>query len=286
MYLVKYDSNGNEIWARNAGSSYDNGTCTLAVKTDLNNNIYAAGYFSNIVSFGDAILSASGGSQQFLVKYDTNGNVLWAKTANSGSGYNAIHSMDIDGNNNLYTAGTFGNAQLNFGNGVQLTNAVVPDGAVFVVKYTPGGDAVWARKAASLNINNTLNLVCKSQNELYICGTFNNPTMTFGNQTVTKSENNYDLYLAKLYYEPLSTTDWNANKVQVYPNPAKDQLFINQPEAYTTYILYNVFGAKITSGMIRSETGSIDVSELTKGIYILQLSDNGSKTAVIKIIKE
>ncbi|MPT35384.1 MAG: T9SS type A sorting domain-containing protein [Flavobacterium sp.] len=286
MYLVKYDSNGNEIWARNAGSSYDNGTCTLAVKTDLNNNIYAAGYFSNIVSFGDAILSASGGSQQFIVKYDPSGNVLWAKAATATAGFNTIHSIDVDENNSLYTAGTYNNTQLNFGNGVTLTNPVPTDGAVFVVKYTPGGEAVWARKATSLNANNTLNIDCKSQNELYICGTFNNPTMTFGNQTVTKSENNYDLYLAKLYYEPLSTTDWNANKVQVYPNPAKDQLFINQPEAYTNYSVYNVSGAKITSGMIRPETGSIDVSELTKGIYILQLSDNGSKTAVIKIIKE
>jgi len=286
MYLVKYDTNGNELWARNTGSNYDNGTCTRTVKTDLNNNVYAAGYFSNTVNFGTTTLNASGGSQQFIVKYDPSGNVLWAKAATATAGYNTIHSIDVDENNCLYTAGTYNNTQLNFGNGVSLTNTVPTDGAVFVVKYTSEGEAVWARKATSLNANNGLNIDCKSQNEIYVCGTFNNPTMTFGNQMVTKSENNSDLYLAKLYYEPLGTTDWNLNESKVYPNPATDKLFLSQPEAFTTYTIYNMVGAKVISGSIRRETGSIDINRLTKGVYILQLSNNGSKSETIKIIKE
>ncbi len=285
MYLVKYDSNGNELWARNTGSNYDNGTCTRTVKTDSQNNVYAAGYFSNTINFGATTLNATGGSQQFIVKYDTDGNVLWAKAASATPGYNTIHAIDVDENNNVFTAGTYNNTQMDFGNGVSLTNSIVTDGAVFVVKYTSGGDAVWARKATSLNANNALNIECKSENEIYVCGTFNNPTMTFGNQMVTKSENNVDLYLAKLYYEPLSTTDWNANKVKVYPNPAKDKLFLSQSD-FTTYTIYNIVGAKVTSGSLHPEAGTIDVGMLTKGIYMLQLSKSELKSETIKIIKE
>lgn len=286
MYLVKYDSNGNEIWGRNTGSNYENETSTRTVKTDLENNVYAAGYYTNTVNFGGTTLMSSGGSQQFIVKYDPNGNVLWAKAANSNFGYNSIHSLDVDENNDLYTAGTYINTQMDFGNGVTLTNPVSTDGAVFVVKYTPQGQAVWARKALSLNGNNTLSIDCKAQNEIYITGTFNNPTLTFGNQTITKSENTFNLFLAKLYYEPLSTSDWDQNKVKVFPNPVKDHLVISQPGNYTAYSLYTILGTKVKAGNIRPETGTIDLSILAKGVYLLQLQNPEANSETIKIIKE
>lgn len=286
MYLVKYDANGTEMWARNTGSTYENETATRTVKTDLQNNVYAAGYFTNTVNFGNTTLMSSGGSQQFIVKYDPSGTVLWAKGANADYGFNTIHSIDIDQNNNLYTAGTYANSQLNFGNGVVLSNPIPVAGALFVVKYTPTGEAVWGRKANPFNANNLISIDCKSQNEIYVTGVLSDSAVNFGNQVVTKSENTFDLFLAKLYYEPLSTTDWDQTKVKVYPNPVKDVLSISNPDAYTTYALYTILGSKVAVGFIRPELATIDLSSLSKGVYMLQLLHSETKSETIKIIKE
>jgi hypothetical protein len=288
IYLVKYDPNGNEIWARNAGSSSENKSAHLwSVKADLDNNVYAAGYFANDIRFDNITLQPPGqAGQLFVVKYDVNGNVLWAKTAINESGINQIQGLAIDEANNLYAAGIFSNIpQIDFGNEVVLTNPTSFEGALFLVKFTPEGEAVWGRKALPFNGNCLVDIYCKSENEIYLSGSYAY-AMTFGNHVVEKLDGIYDQFLAKLSFDPLSTTSWNTHTIKVYPNPAKDQLFINQPEAYTNYSVYNVFGAKITSGMIRPETGSIDVSTLSKGVYLLQLSNSESKTGTIRIIKE
>lgn len=286
MYLVKYDADGNEMWARNTGSNYENETATRTVKTDLQNNVYAAGYFTNAVTFGNTTLMSSGGSQQFIVKYDPSGTVLWAKSANADYGFNMVQSIDIDENNNFYTAGTYANSQVNFGNGVILNNPLPVAGALFIVKYTPAGEAVWGRKANPFYANNLVSIDCKSRNEIYVTGVLSDSAVNFGNQVVTKSENTFDLFLARLYYEPLSTADWDRTKVNVYPNPVKDLLSISNPDAYTTYVLYNVLGSKVTEGFIRPEKATIDLSLLSKGVYMLQLKNQETKSETVKIIKE
>ncbi len=286
MYLVKYDPDGNELWARNAGSNQNTATNSRTVKTDLENNVYAAGSFSNSINFDQTTLTSSGDSQQFIVKYDAGGNVLWAKNANAPAGYNAIYDLDTDENNNLYTAGVFNTTKMDFGNGVLLTNPSAPQGAVAVVRYTPQGEAVWGRKAFSLSWYNMVNIHCKSENELYLSGCYNTSVMNFGDHTITKSEESNNQFLAKLSFDPLTTTSWNTHNIKVYPNPVQHQLYMDHSEVFTTYTLYNVLGIKVASGGIRLETGSINVGFLSKGVYLLQLSNSESKSETIKIIKE
>ncbi|UUC45225.1 T9SS type A sorting domain-containing protein [Flavobacterium cerinum] len=286
MYLVKYDTNGNEMWVRSTGSTTGTQTCARAVKTDSDGNVYTAGFFSDSVNFGNTTLNSSGGEQQFIVKYNPNGDVIWIRNANAPAGHNAICSIDTDENNNLYTTGIFNNAQVDFGNGVVLTNPVEIDGALFVVKYTPEGEAVWGRKALSLNKFNFVNINCVTENDIYISSSYNGTGMTFGNHTIVKSEENYNQFLAKLAYNPLNTTDWDQNSTKVYPNPVKEQLTISNPEQFKTYRLYTMLGVKVKEGTIREEINTIDLSSLAKGIYLLELANPQSRSETIKIIKE
>lgn len=287
MYLVKYDANGTEIWARNAGSNLENNGARLwAVKVDLEQNIYASGFFSGNIIFQDTTLNAVGANQLFTVKYDANGNVLWTKIPVNEPGVNQGHSLAIDENNDLYVAGTFtNNPQIDFGNGVVLTNPDLTDGALFIAKFTPEGEAVWGKSIAPFNGICIVDLYCKSQNELYISSSYAYP-ITFGNHTIEKLDGTYDQFLTKLSYDALRTTDWNQNKNKVYPNPVQDKLVISQPENFKTYALYNLLGAKVTEGIIRPETGTIDFSSVSKGIYILHLLHPESGSETIKLIKE
>jgi beta-propeller repeat-containing protein len=69
--LIKYDSAGNLLWSRDFGThALDNGM--LAV--DDSGNSYVGGRTED--SMGEPIV---GGSDSFLIKYDTHGNLLWLR---------------------------------------------------------------------------------------------------------------------------------------------------------------------------------------------------------------
>ena len=86
MFLVKYDANGNRIWARRAGTSVappSNGPYNYegyALAADRDGNVLVSGYFQSRASFGTNVLTAVLTNQPdvFLAKYDTSGSVLWA----------------------------------------------------------------------------------------------------------------------------------------------------------------------------------------------------------------
>ena len=61
----------------------------------------------------------------------------------------------------------------------------------------------------------------------------------------------------------------NQQPLEVYPNPVSDVLYIkNLPCEVVDYAIFNVLGQKVTAG---SSSGSIYVSELEKGLYLLQI---------------
>jgi len=284
MYIVKYDSNGNEVWGYNTGSQFQNNTCGQTVKTDQNNNVYVSGYFTNTINFGNISLMAVGGSQMFTAKFDSAGNVLWAKHPNCPAGYNSIQSSDIDENGNLIVAGMYNNSYIDFGNGTYIT--LTGTGSLFVTKYSPTGTALWSRKAGALNANNWLSVDCHTGNEIYVSGSFESASMTFGTSTITKSANNYDLFLARLYAEPLSTEDFGQNTIISYPNPVKDVLHLEELKESFSYSIYTVNGVLVQKGSLAATSVELNIGNLQSGVYFLTLTSQGGKSSTKKIIKE
>src|ERR1035437_5220917 len=72
----------------------------LGVCTDQNGNVFVTGYFMNeSATFGMITLYkySQYGDNMFIVKYDKNGNVLWAEGA-KGASHAASISLDVTGN--------------------------------------------------------------------------------------------------------------------------------------------------------------------------------------------
>lgn len=88
---------------------------------------------------------------------------------------------------------------------------------------------------------------------------------------------------------PLSTSDFQKNKFQLYPNPAKDKLFLsttNLTENLKVKI-FNIAGKILSNQTLELENQtSIDVSNLSSGMYFLNIKDENGNTAVKKFIKE
>lgn len=79
-YLVKYDSSGIVHWAKNiGGTDYED---LNAVMCDQFDNIYVGGsFFSNSVTTATTALTNAGSTDFFLIRYDTSGNEIWARSA-------------------------------------------------------------------------------------------------------------------------------------------------------------------------------------------------------------
>jgi hypothetical protein len=79
-FIVKYNPAGNVIWAKGAsGASNDIG---YNLKVDAANNIHVVGTFnSSSVTFGSSTISLNSFDDIFILKYDSTGIVLWAKSA-------------------------------------------------------------------------------------------------------------------------------------------------------------------------------------------------------------
>ncbi|MCL7752667.1 T9SS type A sorting domain-containing protein [Polaribacter sp. Z022] len=75
----------------------------------------------------------------------------------------------------------------------------------------------------------------------------------------------------------LSTEKINSFEFNTYPNPVENNLFINSQEKIQSAEVFNLLGTKVLS--LNNVQGSLDVSSLSKSIYILKLtSDKGIST--------
>ena len=76
-----------------------------------------------------------------------------------------------------------------------------------------------------------------------------------------------------------------ASAVSVYPNPAKDKLYINGFNSIKVVSISDVSGNIISHADIIAGTRSINISQLPKGIYFLSLKTNDT-IQTLKFIKE
>lgn len=200
LFLAKYDTIGNLIWVKSAGGTKADHIKDLT--TDVNGNVYIAGvFFSADIGFDNDTLTNSNTNlaKTFIVKYDSTGNVIWAKTV-EGNNSNACYGIATDSDGNLYVTGTFSSPSASF-EGVSVTNASNTGYAdLFLVKYNVAGDVVWAKRFGGnySDIGNTVKI--NANDELLISGEFSSYNISFGSTTLTNATTNgtSDVFIVKL----------------------------------------------------------------------------------------
>jgi len=200
IFIAKYDPNGNVLWAKSAGGNNTDGSTGIA--TDAVGNVYLTGDFnSSTLTFGNITLTNAGGEDVFIAKYDPNGNVLWAKSAEGNDDdYDSGIATDIAGN--VYITGYFEGSTLTFGN-ITLTNAGGAD--IFIAKYDPNGNVLWAKSAGGNSYDYSNSITTDAVGNVYLTGNFNSSTLTFGNITLTNTGYG-DIFIAK--YDPNGNVLW------------------------------------------------------------------------------
>jgi len=92
-------------------------------------------------------------------------------------------------------------------------------------------------------------------------------------------------FTLQLTCETLSTTDFELNKLSMYPNPTNGIVYIDSTVIIDAVEVYNTAGQLVMKELINTSNPTINISELQNGIYFAKaISKNADKT--IKIVKK
>jgi hypothetical protein len=111
-YILKLNSSGDFIWAKDLGQSAraTSSANAYAVAVDAANNVFISGSFRDTVDFdpgpGQVKMGAKGNDDIFLLKLDTAGNHLWVKTFGSKK-LDQGTAITTDINGNVYFTAAF-----------------------------------------------------------------------------------------------------------------------------------------------------------------------------------
>ena len=203
IFLAKFDSSGNTIWAKRAGGFYfERG---YAVNVDASDNVFLSGiFYSPTVVFGnDTLVNSDNSIDVFIAKYDSSGNPLWARSAKDAASYGVC----TDGQGNVIMSGWFNGTNIVFGNDT-LTNSSNAS-EVFIVKYDTNGNLLWAKSAKGTNEDKCNGISTDAIGNIFITGFFKSSIIVFGNDTLTNAyytNNVDDIFIAK--YDSSGNAVW------------------------------------------------------------------------------
>ncbi|WP_026979207.1 T9SS type A sorting domain-containing protein [Flavobacterium tegetincola] len=162
------------------------------------------------------------------------------------------------------------------------TNGELADGTN-TTHYLPvqiGTDTNWDTVQAR---NFITTMATKTDGSVYYWGT--NYYGEFGNGTDYSTTYYTSPQLTpNICVNTLATPTFEQNVFKVYPNPVQNRLFIATQETQT-YQIYSILGVKITEGTL-VVGNSIDCSNLTSGVYLLNITDSFGKVSAVKFVKQ
>ncbi|HPR33053.1 MAG TPA: T9SS type A sorting domain-containing protein [Prolixibacteraceae bacterium] len=343
-FLAKYSLDGEKIWIKQMGG------CPYTVKTDNNNNIIISGYFkcwsppcNN--DFDGIHLDPISGNTIFLVKYDPNGNALWAQTAAGSANYNVGYDVVIDDNNDIYLIGQINCGNIQFGSNIHFS-VVGSNANAFLTKIDNNGDFKWAKilgnpKPSNDGDWNSGNSVGLTDKNIFVTGYFKGSLDIDGSEinafnamivekldysgnilkagifgssgmgssgkqlTIDKQGNIYVtgytfqgatssndpayIYIAKIGNDLQTSVNqgiYYDDYIDVCPNPFNDNIII-QSNSYSikTIQIFSDKGNLLYSEEFEETKKVIDGSFLGKGIYFAKINCDGN-VMIKKLIKQ
>ncbi|MBS4036116.1 MAG: choice-of-anchor D domain-containing protein [Ignavibacterium sp.] len=188
-YIAKFDPDGNPIWAKSAGGSESSSGISVAI--DNNNNILIVGYFYTDITFGDTTLTSFGGTDVFVAKFNTDGDVLWA-VQGGGESFDNVNAVTTDDLNNVYVAGSF-QSYIEFGN-LNFEGGIYTN--IYLVKFNASGIPQWLRAGTGNDFyNEAQGLATNNANDVFLTGSFGTEADFSG--TILTSIAGPDIFIAR-----------------------------------------------------------------------------------------
>ena len=284
-YVLKIDTAGYFIWAGSIATPNSSGTAANIAIQDT--NLYLCGIITDTTDFDIGLgvynVAASGtnfATDMFFAKYNLNGNVQWVRTLGNSASSQGLGNIKIDSLSNLFLTGTM-TGSLDFDAGTGTSYQSSNGGAdIAFAKYDNNGNFIWAKNIGGLY--NDLPLSSDADNNSqYITGYFTYAIDCDPDTGIAliSPANGQNILIGK--YSEISTNiitinNPNLQYLILYPNPASTFVTIGNKFENNNFEweVLDMKGRVVIKK--RSNDISLNVAQLTLGIYLLELKNNNS----------
>ncbi len=283
-YLVKYNSSFEPAWVKYV----EDVTCPIIqVKVDDEGGVYFAGQLMAGTLFDTiAVNGAAWVYDFFLARLDPEGHYQWViecpEVLTGDASTDNQHFLTIDEDGNALMSGLI-RGVIDWGNGV-ITDVTEDYQHLIIWNYGPDGVINWAKTAGGPAYDQAQSISAGSDGEAYIAG-------------LISGEGSFDsiTYETETYIEPFITRldlgilsglphQTVKNDLLVYPNPAKDRVFVYNVEGMESYRILNTQGLLIQSGTLSGLKPEISVNDIAPGLYLVELSGKTRSKIISKLI--
>ena len=272
--LIKTDSLGNEEWTNYYGNPDVDDDMALLALADDGNYLVATLY-------GEWIIAPEARTGRiYLIKVDTNGDIIWAKKISPKMYALYIKNLRQTTDGNLIASGFY----------IDSADNYIYKG--FMYKFSQDGDSIWMRDYHHFNNQYDWNLFYDAY------PTSDNGYITIGKARPEMGGNN-NMWIVKVdsmgcdtpgcatgtqVYEFPKTS---IKQIRVWPNPASDLVHFQIPESTRfskgTIVITNIHGRQVASIPINSDQVTWDASKVPNGIYFYRLA-TGNQLITGKIL--
>lgn len=200
-FVVKLDTNGNFIWAKQfGGGDFDLAT---GMKTLPNGDLYISGNFSATADFDPSeetfnLTADANTGGIYLLQLKANGDFVKAvkigQVVNGGYGL----SVDVDSTGAAYVTGYLTGNGTFVTDGGEVTMTLTDYLNGYVAKITNEGTVEWAKQLSSDMVSTGYAVAVNNDDEVFVMGNFNG-TLTLGSTALTEvSELDSENFVAKL----------------------------------------------------------------------------------------
>jgi hypothetical protein len=279
--LMKFDQNGDRLFnvllphlpfdvvTDTSGNIFISGTIPSGTPTNIDGTIYSA-------PFG------SSNPNNFLLKYDSDGNLLWYKLMR-----NALCKLTTDSDGFLYLKTT----------GIEnlvIDSIVLNETAAFmlIVKMDGTGNIVWSTKTVNAGTSGYItpfDIHCDNENNIYVAGGIKK-SHQFGTYLAVGEHSYKDNFIAKLSQTPPTSTPdelFVSTDLRVSPNPAHGEISLTYTPSATVkqlrIVLRNTEGKELIVRQLENVNSFVshkfEVSSFAPGIYFVDVEVDGLRMA-------
>jgi len=267
-WVVKLTNTGTMEWQKSLGGTGSDDAASI--QQTIDGGYIVAGYSES----NDGDVSGNHGLLDFwIVKLNSTGTIEWQKSI-GGSGVESATSIEqaIDGG---YVVAGFSSSNDGDVSGNLFT------GDYWVVKLNTTGTIEWQKSIGGSDVDYATSIEHTFDGGFIVAGvTSSNEGDVSGNHGLE------DYWVVKLTNSQLSIENSQTDLFSVFPNPAQNTINIEADNNLIgkPYVIYDKTGKVVLSGKINSENTSIEIGNLSCGVYLFSVGENLQQT--FKIIIE
>ena len=169
-FVAKFDNAGNLIWFSQIEANTHGRVELKGVHVDLDGNVYTTGYFSESINPGGTLLTGDNRQNFLLLKLNSNGDVVLAKTHDTGNANVWAKAVLTDSDDNIYALASH-----------------------YILKYDASGNLLF-----EIQEEETFNDFKLIENSLYYVGYVYSQTGNIGSASYSMDgDQDSDMFLAK-----------------------------------------------------------------------------------------